>query len=79
MDEVLSNPDEGLNLHLRKELLHLHSQLGFTLIFVTYDQGEAREIGTRILHMRQGIFERIGTDTNTTPPGVNTVGRNGTE
>lgn len=79
MDEALSNLDESLNLHLRKELLHLHSQLGFTLIFVTHDQGEAREIGTRILHMRQGFLERIGTGTNATPPGVNTVGRNGTE
>ena len=59
MDEPLSNLDEELNQHLRGELLHLHAQLGFTLLYVTHDRAEASEIGTRIVHMRHGSIERI--------------------
>jgi ABC-type Fe3+/spermidine/putrescine transport system ATPase subunit len=59
MDEPLSNLDEELNRHLRGELLRLHAQLGFTLLYVTHDRTEASEIGTRIVHMRQGCIERI--------------------
>jgi iron(III) transport system ATP-binding protein len=59
MDEPLSNLDEELNQHLRSELLRLHEQLGFTLLYVTHDRGEAIEIGTRIVHMRQGRIEQI--------------------
>jgi ABC-type Fe3+/spermidine/putrescine transport system ATPase subunit len=59
MDEPLSNLDEELNEHLRRELLRLHAQLGFTLLYVTHDRGEAIEIGTRIVHMRQGRIEQI--------------------
>ncbi len=59
MDEPLSNLDEELNQRLRGELLHLHAQLGFTLLYVTHDRDEASEIGTRIVRMRQGRIERI--------------------
>jgi ABC-type Fe3+/spermidine/putrescine transport system ATPase subunit len=59
MDEPLSNLDEELNQHLRGELLRLHAQLGFTLLYVTHDRAEASEIGTRIVHMRLGSIERI--------------------
>jgi iron(III) transport system ATP-binding protein len=59
MDEPLSNLDEELNQHLRGELLHLHAQLGFTLIYVSHDRAEAIEIGTRIVRMRQGSIEQI--------------------
>jgi iron(III) transport system ATP-binding protein len=58
MDEALSNLDEELNLHLRRELLLLHRQLGFTLIYVTHDHVEARDIGTQIVCMRKGRIER---------------------
>jgi ABC-type Fe3+/spermidine/putrescine transport system ATPase subunit len=61
MDEALSSLDEELNLHLRKELLLLHDQLGFTLIYVTHDHVEAHDLGTRIVCMRKGRIERIGT------------------
>jgi ABC-type Fe3+/spermidine/putrescine transport system ATPase subunit len=57
MDEALSNLDEELSQHLRKELLRLHSQLRFTLIFVTHDHAEAHDIGTRIVRMRCGAVE----------------------
>src|SRR5262249_43334363 len=59
MDEPLSNLDEELNQHLRQELVRLHDQLGFTLLYVTHDRAEASEIGTRIVRMRQGCIERI--------------------
>jgi len=58
MDEPLSNLDEELNKHLRQELLHLHAQLNFTLLYVTHDRSEAVEIGTRIIRMRQGRTEQ---------------------
>jgi ABC-type sugar transport system ATPase subunit len=59
MDEPLSNLDEELNRHLRGELLRLHAQLNFTLLYVTHDRAEASEIGTRIVRMRQGHIEQI--------------------
>ena len=59
MDEPLSNLDEELNRHLRGELLRLHAQLSFTLLYVTHDRAEAIEIGTRIVNMREGSIERI--------------------
>jgi iron(III) transport system ATP-binding protein len=58
MDEPLSNLDEELNQHLRGELLRLHAQLGFTLLYVTHDRAEASDIGARIVCMRHGHVER---------------------
>jgi ABC-type sugar transport system ATPase subunit len=58
MDEPLSNLDEELNQHLRCELLRLHAQLGFTLLYVTHDRAEASDIGARIVCMRYGHIER---------------------
>jgi iron(III) transport system ATP-binding protein len=57
MDEPLSNLDEELNKHLRGELVRLHVQLGFTLLYVTHDRAEASEIGIHIVSMRQGRIE----------------------
>ena len=54
MDEPLSNLDDELNLHLRREVLRLHAQLGFTLLYVTHSGAEAADIGSRIISMRQG-------------------------
>lgn len=78
MDEALSSLDEELNQHLRKELLVLHGQLGFTLIYVTHDRVEAHDIGTRIVCMRKGRIERVGTASEVMPHGADTLGRNGT-
>jgi ABC-type sugar transport system ATPase subunit len=60
MDEPLSNLDEELNQHLRTELLRLHTQLNFTLLYVTHDRVEANDIGTEIVCMRHGRIERSG-------------------
>lgn len=60
MDEPLSSLDHDLNLHLRAEILDLHTQLHFALIYITHDRDEAFEIGTRIVVMKEGRIERIG-------------------
>lgn len=54
MDEPLSALDDALNEKLRSEILRLHGELGFTLVYVTHNRDEARELGTRIVHLSQG-------------------------
>ena len=53
MDEPQSSVDDELNLHLRREILKLHTALGFTLIYVTHNREEAIHIGTRVIAMRE--------------------------
>jgi ABC-type sugar transport system ATPase subunit len=57
MDEPLSSLDEALNRQLRKEILRLQGDLGFTLIYVTHDAEEAEVLGTRTIHLRQGRID----------------------
>jgi iron(III) transport system ATP-binding protein len=52
MDEPLSSLDPELNLHLRREILRLHAELGFALIYVTHSRGEAADLGSRVILMR---------------------------
>ncbi|MEO8007326.1 MAG: ABC transporter ATP-binding protein [Betaproteobacteria bacterium] len=54
MDEPLSSLDHELNLHLRAEILRLHADLGFTLVYVTHSGDEAVAIGTRVIAMKDG-------------------------
>jgi iron(III) transport system ATP-binding protein len=54
MDEPLSALDEALNRKLRSEILRLHDELGFTLVYVTHSRDEARELGTRVVHLSGG-------------------------
>jgi ABC-type sugar transport system ATPase subunit len=51
MDEPLSNLDAALGRRLRAEILRLHAELGFTLVFVTHGQEEAQEIGMRTIEL----------------------------
>ncbi|MCP4710486.1 MAG: ABC transporter ATP-binding protein [Planctomycetes bacterium] len=60
MDEPLSSLDLELNLLLRKEILRLQNEIGFTLIYVTHNRDEAFEIGVRVGVMNKGSIERIG-------------------
>jgi len=60
MDEPLCSLDVELSLRLRKEILKLQGQIGFTLLYVTHNHQEAFEIGTRIVIMTNGKIERIG-------------------
>jgi len=51
MDEPLSNLDAALGRRLRAEILRLHAELGFTLVYVTHGREEAQEIGTRTIDL----------------------------
>lgn len=54
MDEPLSNLDDELRDELCGQILDLHAQLGFTLVYVTHSKEEMRRIGTRALRLREG-------------------------
>ena len=60
-DEPLSNLDAKLRAELRRELKLLHQQLGATMIYVTHDQVEAMTLATRIVVMKDGQVQQIGT------------------
>jgi multiple sugar transport system ATP-binding protein len=60
-DEPLSNLDAKLRVQMRVELQALHHQLGNTVIYVTHDQVEAMTLGDRIIVLRDGIVQQIGT------------------
>lgn len=61
LDEPLSNLDAALRLEMRVELSRLHQQLGATMIYVTHDQVEAMTLADRIVIMRDGVVEQVGT------------------
>ncbi len=60
-DEPLSNLDAELRVQMRVELASLYSKLGTTMIYVTHDQVEAMTMATRIVVLRKGIIEQVGT------------------
>ena len=60
-DEPLSNLDAKLRLQMRTELCKLHERLGKTTIYVTHDQVEAMTMGTKIVVMKDGVIEDMGS------------------
>jgi multiple sugar transport system ATP-binding protein len=60
-DEPLSNLDAKLRVQMRAEIKDLHERLKTTTIYVTHDQIEAMTMADRIVVMRSGIVEQIGT------------------
>jgi multiple sugar transport system ATP-binding protein len=60
-DEPLSNLDAALRGEVRVQLKRLHQQLGATMIYVTHDQVEAMTLADRIVILRAGRVEQIGT------------------
>lgn len=60
-DEPLSNLDAKLRDDVRAQLHELHGRLKFTAVFVTHDQSEALALADRVVVMRAGRFEQIGT------------------
>ncbi|WP_051332168.1 ABC transporter ATP-binding protein [Cucumibacter marinus] len=60
-DEPLSNLDAALRVQMRKEVKLLHRRLEATMIFVTHDQVEAMTLADRIVVLRDGRVEQIGT------------------
>jgi multiple sugar transport system ATP-binding protein len=63
MDEPLSNLDAKLRVQMRTEISKLHQQLRTTTIYVTHDQTEALTMGDRIVVMKDGIIQQVGTPT----------------
>lgn len=61
LDEPLSNLDAKLRAHMRIELSQLHRKLGKTMIYVTHDQVEAMTMADRVVIMREGNIEQVGT------------------
>jgi multiple sugar transport system ATP-binding protein len=60
-DEPLSNLDAKLRTQMRAEIKRLHARLGTTVIYVTHDQLEAMTLADRIVVMRSGVIEQMGT------------------
>lgn len=60
-DEPLSNLDFRLRAQLREEIRGFHRRLGFTALYVTHDQTEALQLGTRVAVMKEGSIEQLGT------------------
>jgi iron(III) transport system ATP-binding protein len=63
MDEPLSNLDDALNMQLRKEIVRLHGDLGFTLVYVTHKRDEAEALGARIIFLRCGQIDDAASAT----------------
>ncbi len=61
MDEPLSNLDAKLRNEMRAEILKLRERIDTTFIYVTHDQTEAMTLGDRIVIMRDGYVQQIGT------------------
>ena len=61
MDEPLSNLDAKLRVQMRSEIVKLHEALGATTIYVTHDQTEAMTMASRIVVMKLGRVQQIGT------------------
>ena len=61
MDEPLSNLDAKLRNQMRAEIIKLRQRLNATFIYVTHDQTEAMTLGDRIVIMRDGHVQQIGT------------------
>jgi multiple sugar transport system ATP-binding protein len=60
-DEPLSNLDAKLRVEMRSEIKKLHQNLGATMVYVTHDQIEAMTLATKIVVMKGGIIQQIGT------------------
>ncbi len=60
-DEPLSNLDAKLRVQMRTEIRELHQRLGATSIYVTHDQIEAMTMADKIVVMRDGCVEQVGT------------------
>jgi len=61
LDEPLSNLDANLRLVMREEIRSLQEKLQITTVFVTHDQFEAMAISDRLVVMRDGLIEQVGS------------------
>ncbi|MBQ9843922.1 MAG: sn-glycerol-3-phosphate ABC transporter ATP-binding protein UgpC [Oscillospiraceae bacterium] len=63
MDEPLSNLDAKLRNQMRAEIILLRQKINTTFIYVTHDQTEAMTLGDRIVIMKDGFIQQVGTPT----------------
>ena len=63
MDEPLSNLDAKLRNQMRAEIIKLRQKIDATFIYVTHDQTEAMTLGDRIVIMKDGVVQQVGTPT----------------
>ena len=63
MDEPLSNLDAKLRNQMRAEIILLRQQLDTTFVYVTHDQTEAMTLGDRIVIMKDGFIQQVGSPT----------------
>lgn len=63
-DEPLSNLDAALRVQTRIEISKLHERLGATMIYVTHDQVEAMTLADKIVVLRDGRIEQVGSPTD---------------
>lgn len=61
MDEPLSNLDAKLRNQMRAEIIKLRKRINTTFIYVTHDQTEAMTLGDRIVIMKDGVIQQVGT------------------
>jgi len=61
MDEPLSNLDAKLRNQMRAEIIKLRQRINTTFVYVTHDQTEAMTLGDRIVIMKDGFIQQIGT------------------
>lgn len=61
MDEPLSALDAELKIEMRREIQNIHKLTGATILYVTHDQSEALAMADRIIIMKDGGIEQIGT------------------
>lgn len=80
MDEPLSNLDAKLRNQMRAELIKLRERVDTTFVYVTHDQTEAMTLGDRIVIMKDGFIQQIGTpqDVFANPTNVFVAGFIGT-
>ena len=60
-DEPLSNLDAKLRVEMRTEIKELHQRLGASMVYVTHDQIEAMTLATKIVVMKGGVIQQVGT------------------
>ncbi len=75
MDEPLSNLDAKLRNQMRAEIIKLRERINTTFIYVTHDQTEAMTLGDRIVIMKDGFIQQIGTPSGGLQPSLQPVRR----
>lgn len=69
-DEPFSNLDANLQVKIREELRTILKQTGITSIFVTHDQADARALADRIVYIKKGVVNKLGTPEEVLGKGI---------